>query len=213
MLSRRRFSLFWNVWWTLARSRKRIQSCQECRSKIKSSEMFFHKIILHMFGTSQGIKPPPDRVQMLQNDPPPPPPPPPRNIKELRRVLGLFAWFWQFIQHYSEITQPMTFENHLCEKVTKATSIFAAMRRTFKYLDTKSLLVIYKTLVRTHLDYVSSVWAPCKMKCIEKIESVQKRITKQFPGMNISRKIKKIRVTYISLQTNKRGYDWSIQNY
>ena len=57
------------------------------------------------------------------------------------------------------------------------------MRRTFKYLDTKSFLVIYKTLVRTHLDYASSVWAPYKMKYIEKIESVQKRVTKQFPGM------------------------------
>jgi hypothetical protein len=110
----------------------------------------------------------------------------------------------------------LTFENHLCEKVKKATSIFAVMRRTFKHLDTKSFLVIYKTLVRTHLDYSSSVWAPYKMKYIEKIESVQKRVTKQFPGMkNLSypERLKKIRVTYISLQTNKRGYDLSIQNY
>ena len=81
------------------------------------------------------------------------------------------------------IDSELTFENHLCEKVKKATSIFAAMRRTFKYLDTKSFLVIYTTLVRTHLDYASSVWAPYKMKYIEKIESVQKRVTKQFPGM------------------------------
>jgi hypothetical protein len=81
------------------------------------------------------------------------------------------------------IDSELTFENHLCEKVKKATSIFAAMRRTFKYLDTKSILVIYNTLVRTHLDYASSVSAPYKMKYIEKIESVQKRVTKQFPGM------------------------------
>ena len=57
--------------------------------------------------------------------------------------------------------------------------------RTFRYLDTKSFLVIYKTLVRTHLDYASSVWAPYKIKqaYIEKIESVQKRVTKKFLGM------------------------------
>jgi hypothetical protein len=108
------------------------------------------------------------------------------------------------------IDSELTFENHLCEKVKKATSIFAAMRRTFKYLDTKSILVIYNTLVRTHLDYASSVSAPYKMKYIEKIESVQKRVTKQFPGMkNLSypERLKKFRVTYICLQTNKRGYD------
>ena len=57
------------------------------------------------------------------------------------------------------------------------------MRRTFRYLDTKSFFVIYKTLVRTRLDYASSVCALYKMKYIEKIESVQKRVTKQFPAM------------------------------
>jgi hypothetical protein len=38
-------------------------------------------------------------------------------------------------------------------------------------------------------------WAPYKMKYIEKIESVQKRVTKQFPGMkNLSypERLKKI---------------------
>jgi hypothetical protein len=32
------------------------------------------------------------------------------------------------------IDSELTFENHLCEKVKKATSIFAALR-TFRYLD------------------------------------------------------------------------------
>ena len=84
------------------------------------------------------------------------------------------------------IDSELTFENHLCEKVKNATSIFAAMRRTFRYLDTVIFGDIQNSLVRTHLDYASSVWAPYKMKystCIEKIESVQKRVTKQFPGM------------------------------
>ena len=60
------------------------------------------------------------------------------------------------------------------------------MRRTFRYLDTVIFGDIQNSLVRTHLDYASSVWAPYKMKystCIEKIECVQKQVTKQFPGM------------------------------
>jgi hypothetical protein len=42
---------------------------------------------------------------------------------------------------------------------------------------------------------MSSVWTPYKMKYIEKIERVQKRVTKQFPGMkNLSypERLKKI---------------------
>jgi hypothetical protein len=38
--------------------------------------------------------------------------------------------------------------------------------------------------VRTHLDYASSVWTPYKKKYIDKIESVQKRTTKQIPGFH-----------------------------
>jgi hypothetical protein len=38
--------------------------------------------------------------------------------------------------------------------------------------------------VRTHLDYASSVWAPYKKKYIDKIDSVQKRATKQIPGFH-----------------------------
>ena len=38
-------------------------------------------------------------------------------------------------------------------------------------------------MVRTHLDYASSVWAPYKMKHIEIIENVQRRCTRQLPYM------------------------------
>ena len=70
-----------------------------------------------------------------------------------------------------------------CEKVIKANSVFAAIRRTFKYLNAETFLSIYKTLVRTHLEYANSVWAPYKKKHIDKIECVQKRATKQIPGL------------------------------
>jgi hypothetical protein len=81
------------------------------------------------------------------------------------------------------VDNKLSFENHLNLKVNKATGMFAMLRRTFKHIDAKSLTNLYKTLVRTHLDYASSVWAPYKVKHIEKLESVQKKATKQMPGM------------------------------
>lgn len=82
------------------------------------------------------------------------------------------------------IDEELSFDKHICEKVNKANSIFAALRRTFRNLYANIFLPLYKTLVRTHLDYASSVWAPYKKKYIGKIESVQKRATKQIPGFN-----------------------------
>ena len=78
----------------------------------------------------------------------------------------------------------LSFEQHICEKVIKANSVFVAIRRTFTYLNAETfLLPIYKTLARTHLEYANAVWAPYKKKHINKIESAQKRATKQIPGL------------------------------
>jgi len=58
------------------------------------------------------------------------------------------------------IDSELSFKKHICEKVIKANSVFAVIRRTFKYLNAETFLPIYKTLVRTHLEYANSVWAP-----------------------------------------------------
>ena len=61
--------------------------------------------------------------------------------------------------------------------------MFGVIRRNFHYMDQKTFVPLYKALVRTHLDYASSVYSPNKMKHIDTIESVQWRATKQLPGM------------------------------
>ena len=40
------------------------------------------------------------------------------------------------------------------------------------------MLGIYKSLVRTHIEYAVSVWCPYKKGDIEDIEKIQKRATK-----------------------------------
>ena len=42
---------------------------------------------------------------------------------------------------------------------------------------------LYKALVRNHLDYAVSIWSPYKQKYKDAIENVQRRATKQLPGM------------------------------
>jgi hypothetical protein len=53
------------------------------------------------------------------------------------------------------IDDELSFDKHICEMVSKANSIFAALRRTFRNLTTDIFLPLCKTLVRTHLDYAS----------------------------------------------------------
>ena len=56
------------------------------------------------------------------------------------------------------------------------------IHRTFQFLDKDTFLPLYKTMVRRHLDYAIAVWYPYK-KHITGIENVQRRATKELPGM------------------------------
>ena len=76
----------------------------------------------------------------------------------------------------------LQFEIHMKEKISKASSIFALIRRSYKYLNITTFKLLFKSLVRSHLEYASSVWSPWKIKYIDSIENVQRRATKQIPG-------------------------------
>ena len=45
-------------------------------------------------------------------------------------------------------------------------------------MDRITFTKLYKSMVRSHLDYAVSVWSPHYMMCIEDIEKVQRRATK-----------------------------------
>ena len=45
-------------------------------------------------------------------------------------------------------------------------------------MDKSTLVLLYKAIVRPHLEYANSVWCPFNKGDIENIEKVQKRATK-----------------------------------
>ena len=54
------------------------------------------------------------------------------------------------------------------------------IKRNFKYLTIDSLVLLYKSMVRFHLDYCSSVWAHYRKGDIEALEKVQKGLQRFF---------------------------------
>lgn len=79
----------------------------------------------------------------------------------------------------------LEFQKHICDKIKIANSRVAIIKRTFTNLSKEIVLPLYKALVRSHLEFASSVWCPYKVKYIEKIEAVQRRVTKLIPGLNV----------------------------
>jgi len=52
------------------------------------------------------------------------------------------------------------------------------LKRNFINMDCKTFILLYKALVRPHLEYANSVWSPYKKNDIEQIEKIQRRATK-----------------------------------
>ena len=79
--------------------------------------------------------------------------------------------------------QNLNFEDHITNKVNKANQILGLIRRSFHYIDNKSFINLYISLVRSHLEYCVEIWFPHLHKHIDLIENVQRRATKLLPRL------------------------------
>ena len=102
----------------------------------------------------------------------------------------------------------LTFQDHIQEKINKAYSAIGLIKRN---------IMLYKAMVRPHVEYANSIWSPYKKGDIEAIEKVQKTATKLviyiIQTVTIQRTFITIKFTYFEIQTITRRHDRGIQNY
>ena len=72
----------------------------------------------------------------------------------------------------------LNFQNHINKQVKKANQKLGLINRSFKYMDKAMFLQLFKSLVRPHLEYGSSVWSVANKKEAILLENVQRRATK-----------------------------------
>ena len=70
----------------------------------------------------------------------------------------------------------LNFVQHCKEKINTAYSYLGIIKRNLIYLD--AFVMLYKSLVRSHLAYANSVWNPHRLGLITDLEKVQMRVTK-----------------------------------
>ena len=104
------------------------------------------------------------------------------------------------------VNQHLIFDTHIETKVNKANCIKGIIRRSFTYLDEKMFRLLFKAMVRPHLEYAQSIWCPYLKKHIELIENVQGRLTelvlslKNLPYEDRLRKLELLSVRFRSLK-------------
>jgi len=81
------------------------------------------------------------------------------------------------------IDNKLSFRKHIDTTVKKANQITGLIRRTFTFLDRETFPLLFRSLVRPHLEYGNSVWTPKLIKDQILVENVQRRATKLVPGL------------------------------
>ena len=76
------------------------------------------------------------------------------------------------------IDEDLKFHEQVAAAVGRANRVLGLVKRSFKALDSRSLPLLYRTLVRPHLEYANVVWGPTFRSDQDAIERVQRRATK-----------------------------------
>ena len=72
---------------------------------------------------------------------------------------------------------------HCTEVVKTANKLVGFIGRSFTFKSEKIILTLYNSLVRPHLEYNVQFWSPYYKKDIEKLEKIQRRLTKMIPRL------------------------------
>ena len=77
----------------------------------------------------------------------------------------------------------LKFRQHAAAAVTKASQMLVVIKRSFTLLDPTTVPLLYKSLVRPHLEYGNLAWGPFNRADQKLIERVQRRATRLVEGI------------------------------
>ena len=143
------------------------------------------------------------------------------NPKQLLHELPFSQQLWSYqVEHNIELfpvdvlrdlgitmTSDGSWSEHIHGLVTKAMSFAAWTLSVFASRDKMVMLTLFKSMVRSHLEYCCPLWHPYKIEEIQKIENVQRSFTRRINGMSTYSYWDRLKVLGImSLQRRRERY-------
>ena len=83
------------------------------------------------------------------------------------------------------LSEDLSWKSHILSITARANRLLGLLKRTFG-IHSKALLVGYKIMVRPLLEYACQVWDPHEKYLVEKLERVQRNITRWIIGRDTS---------------------------
>ena len=66
---------------------------------------------------------------------------------------------------------------------SKGNQVLGMLRRNITYKENSLIVLLYKAIVRPHLEYFIQAWSPYLRKDIDMLEITQRRVTKLIPEL------------------------------
>jgi len=105
------------------------------------------------------------------------------------------------------VSENLSWTPHINTIASRARSVAAWVLGVFKTRDRTTMLTLYKSLVRSHLEYCCPLWHPSKISDIQQLEGVQRTFTAKISGvqhLNYWERLKALKV--MSLQRRRERY-------
>jgi hypothetical protein len=105
------------------------------------------------------------------------------------------------------VSDNLSWTPHINTIASRARSVAAWVLSVFKTRDRTTMLTLYKSLVRSHLEYCCPLWHPSKITDIQQLEGVQRTFTAKISGvqhLNYWERLKALKV--MSLQRRRERY-------
>ena len=100
----------------------------------------------------------------------------------------------------------LSFGEHIGSKISITNRNLGLFFKTLTFMDKDMFLNLFKSLVRPHLEYASSVWSPQHKKDMIAIENVQRRATRMLPCLRGKTYPENLRLVFIRIQKGKSRY-------
>ena len=81
------------------------------------------------------------------------------------------------------VDDELKFHVHAAAATKKANQMLGVIKRTYRTRDAETMMTLYKSMVRPHLEYGNAIWGPIYMGDLKLIEGVQRRATKLIPHL------------------------------
>ena len=102
----------------------------------------------------------------------------------------------------------LKFDEHIDNTINKVNRIIGLIKRKFKFIDKDLFLTLYKSLIRSHLDYGNLIFYPTTKKYKQVLENAQRRATRLVPELRgLSYRERLVELNLSTLDYRRKRFD------